>query len=867
MIQTWPIVGRARELREIIDGLRRGVGSVVVGEAGRGKSALLGEVQRQMIGRGEPAHLVQCSGRSDFPLHDVIADAGGGRANRATVLVDDAHLLDDDSAEALWRLVSDTSVRVVATIRSNERTPDRIARLWTAGSCRRLDLGALDEPAIRELLEVVLGGDVEDRLPRLLSVHAAGNALVLRELIRAGVGSGAIAPRQGVWRLVGDLPVGAGVADVIRAGLAELTPDEFGAAQLLAVGEPLALAQAESAIGPDLLESLEDKRVAGLARTSHGPVVTLGHPLYGEILRAQIAPLRLRRLRRELIAVFERGTALDPRDRLRSIAWRLDLGDAPTPAELIAAAREARAVSRSTAEELARAAVAAEPTIEALVLLAEILIMQGRIAEADALLDDLDLRAAPIEDRNAVTYVRALGRTRLGELGAVITMVTGAGVSPGANSAHLQAIYGQSLMLLGRTDEGTTVVRALLEDPDADPVARTIAACGLLAGGAIAGRTAESVGVLEEALPAAEAAATVMPFGPGTLMVATAIGQAASGRLDEAEAIGRQMYERSLTQDDEWMRPRGATALGLVALLRGRVRTAYRYLRISVASLNDLDQQYLRYTSSHLVRAAVLTGHLREARHAFDAAAAGPDFPIFDPDWLIAQAALHAAEGSTESATACALTAARRAASLGLWGVMGAAAHEAARYTAAPEAVQLTATAAERVDGPLIRCLADVARARHADDPDALSDASDRLRELGFLLYAAEASYAAAQACRRQGRAAAAARSGIRAADLHAACENALIPWSTGFQAGQPLTRRELEVALLASTGRSDAAIAAELHVSVRTVQNHLARAYRKLAITGRRDLPRVLTFRAGAQADHRLLGPRRPAGLKSIDT
>ena len=96
----------------------------------------------------------------------------------------------------------------------------------------------------------------------------------------------------------------------------------------------------------------------------------------------------------------------------------------------------------------------------------------------------------------------------------------------------------------------------------------------------------------------------------------------------------------------------------------------------------------------------------------------------------------------------------------------------------------------------------------------------------------------AARAYRAAGDGRAAAAANLRATTLHGRCENASIPWVAGFQSSETLTRREQQTALLAAASNSDSAIAIELEISVRTVQNHLARAYRKLGVTNRRDLP-----------------------------
>ncbi len=56
------------------------------------------------------------------------------------------------------------------------------------------------------------------------------------------------------------------------------------------------------------------------------------------------------------------------------------------------------------------------------------------------------------------------------------------------------------------------------------------------------------------------------------------------------------------------------------------------------------------------------------------------------------------------------------------------------------------------------------------------------------------------------------------------------------------LTPREREIALLAGGGASSREIAGRLVISVRTVDNHLHSAYRKLGVTHRQDLARVLS-------------------------
>ena len=55
------------------------------------------------------------------------------------------------------------------------------------------------------------------------------------------------------------------------------------------------------------------------------------------------------------------------------------------------------------------------------------------------------------------------------------------------------------------------------------------------------------------------------------------------------------------------------------------------------------------------------------------------------------------------------------------------------------------------------------------------------------------------------------------------------------------LTRRESEVAELAASGLQSSEIAERLHLSIRTVDTHLGRVYRKLGVAGRDELADVM--------------------------
>ena len=94
-----------------------------------------------------------------------------------------------------------------------------------------------------------------------------------------------------------------------------------------------------------------------------------------------------------------------------------------------------------------------------------------------------------------------------------------------------------------------------------------------------------------------------------------------------------------------------------------------------------------------------------------------------------------------------------------------------------------------------------------------------------------------------------AARCGARALERRARAELAAIgvrPRTTEHTGADSLTPSELRVAELAAAGGTNREIAQTLFVTEKTVETHLGRAFRKLEISSRRQLPDVLARAAG---------------------
>jgi DNA-binding CsgD family transcriptional regulator len=869
----WPFVGRTGELARAEAIFTAGAGVLLLGEAGIGKTALARRLAERAASRG--AAVVQVVGRAVASGAPFEAFAGvlagrdgleprGGAAGQLTagdvaarvaaavagsrllLVVDDADLLDDGSARVLLHLAS-TGATVIATARSAV-LPGLIEALWRDGYCERVELTGLSDDEAAELLEALLGAPADLAASAAFVLRAQGNPLLLRELVQAARQRSVLVRRDSVWVLAGQPPLSGGIRTLVAARLAGAGEAERAGLELVAAGEPLPDDVAVGMVGEPLLIALEQARLIavrpGLARCE----VSAAHPLYGEVLRADMPALRLRRLRLALARALETAANPTPHDLVRAATWRLDSGQADDPQRLLAAARAARGISLSTAERLARQAHETHRSLPATLLLAEILTHTGRGDEAAGLLAGLPPGSLSPSDREALTYCAAVGQgLRVGDTSGGAALVAALTRGDPAASSYLHALHATMLSFDARLHEGLAIGLPIMTDPGLPPQTRTVA--GLAAVGAEywLGRTQDAVAHADAIAGIAAAARQAVPYGAAAIELTAICALAEQGCLDQAEQRGHRMRRAAIDAGDPFAGPRAEYCLGRVALARGRAATAVRRFRRCLAAVSPFDQFMCRHLNSMLARAAATAGDLGAAAAALRAGAAQPRMKTYEPEWELAQAAVLAAGLRMDEAADRAAWAAGVATDNQEWNVALAGYHDAARYGGARHVLAPMREAAAAVDGALASCYVDHAAALAGRDPAALDEMARRFQGVGTLLFAAEAAAAAALGHAAHGDLRAGRASGQRAAEYRAACEGAVSPWLIGALAAVPLTPRERQIAALAADGHTDPAIAGQLHISARTVQTHLAHIYAKLGINRRADLASRLTLCLGA--------------------
>ena len=871
-VAEWAFSGRADELRRLRELVRRAErgGVVLAGPSGVGKTRLgveclrlaeraglatvrvtatrsaaelpFGALTPLLPGEDPPAGTVD--DRADLLRRSAAALVERAGDRRLVVLVDDAHLLDGSSATLVHQLVAGGSAVVVATVTTGEPAPDPIAALWKDGLAERMDIGGLGSDAIAELLPVVLGGPVDPATSAALTDHCRGNVLYLRELVIGAVDDGSLVDEGGIWRLQRALSPSPRLVELVEARLGGLDDDERALLELVSYGEPVGQAELSALADPDVAERLERRALLTSRTDGRRLEVRLAHPLYGDVVRAQTPTLRQRRLAQSLAEVIETAGARRRDDALRIATWRL-AGGGGRPDLLLAGASSARwRYDYPLAERLARAAAEAGAGFAADSLAAQLAGIQGRTEDAERELAALATRAGDDQQRARIAIARFdnsvvwTGQDALRILDEAERTITAPGwrdelaarrLAALSNTRGPQAVVEAAEGLLDRAT-GSALAFACM------PAAHSLARCG---------RIHAALDTAARGLAAQRATSRPVTWYPWWHAVTRCSALRCAGHFHEAEAAAEAHYRDAVDVGSTEAQAVFATVLAQDVGERGRVQTAARRAQEAVVLHRQLGRPLLARIDHHCRALALALAGEADAAAAELAALDALGIPPLAQDEIdIVQARGWAAvaAGDLPRARDHFERAIERGESIGDLVGQASALHALARVGHASQASERLAAVAAQIEGELA-----LARAAHVEalahgDAAGLEKASRSFEAMGADLLAAEAAADGAVARRRAGEMRAAAAAERRTASLVERCEGPVTPALQAVEVRAQLTPAERETAVLAAGGRSNTAIADQLFLSRRTVENRLHRVYEKLGISGRDELAEALS-------------------------
>ncbi|WP_030913521.1 LuxR C-terminal-related transcriptional regulator [Streptosporangium amethystogenes] len=882
---AWPFVGRTAETRAAVARLgRQGEpGVLLVGEAGAGKSRLLDPIVLRC--RDEGMHVVVTAGAeasSGLPfatmaallpeqVHrdtaNVFAAAAGALREAAgdrtcVVVIDDVHHLDEVSVALVQHLAATAGARVLATARTGCTDAPAVAALLRRPFVQTSAVEPLDRATVGALLGAALDGPVDgltvDRLWRV----TRGNPLFLRHLVEACLTSGTLRRVSEMWRWKGRIPSQHRLRDLVAGLLGGLTGDEARALSYVAHAEPVSLDVIEALVDTSVLVELEQRALIAVERVRRDLVVRLGHPLYGETVRARSGEDERRGVYRTLARAVVHGRAPVDQARLRAVTWRLAAGDPVPDDQVVGAASDALTrCDAPLAERLARHA----GTTAGADVLARALVAQDKATEAEYLLGRRMSGGTGSPDELAkVAALRALNLfwnlRRPAEAAEIVRQARAAGPLDGEATAEL-AVAELALVAFGNGATGlvSELVPADLAQLFAGVRDGVIASvCGPLqaylniylgrpsqvADGYAAGR--RGAPRVWGAMGAATAACHVQAL-------------ALAGRLDEAFAVARSGYRAAVEQEASAEAALLTFELGICEVWAGRPSRALPHFR-EARTLLDRNVPFpiqiyvfaehaaclaavgrfaegrrtLEEITRRLPATSNLHSHLDLARLRVDALADG-------------NRAESGVGGETE-------TEADRAKVAEAGASLGMRYRSAGWFTKAVEAfyhsvrLRPSRAVAEALHEVVTRCDSELftlfdrhGRAAADGDVDGLISVADELAERGYNSLAREALSTATDFAARRGADRLAARLRIQGRGLAQLCEGYGPPWAVRAEPQAALSERERETCELAAGGMTNDTIAEHLGLSRRTVANHLQRAYGKLGVRGREDLAEAL--------------------------
>ena len=792
------------------------------------------------------------------------------------LVIDDAHHLDEATANMIVDMMSAGWAGVLASGRPRPGLPQALNQLWYDGQAERIDLRPLNGEQVTEVVEHTLHGTVPANTVQSLWSASGGNPLLLNCLLRDAVEAGILAKRNGIWLLLGPLPAdGPRLSDVVVKDLLRRTPEEQDALRLIALAEPVDRGLIEDVFGGAVVRSLLDHQLVSESSGRHSQL-RIWHAILGEAMRHQVSVSRSLQLRQKMEGHLDPATA-GAEGRLRLVEWSLECGMEVSDPDLLDAALLAATMFNNAGARLMAGHVT-DPELQARAqsISARALFNEGKYREAAGLLDSCWLELAEVPEAPHVLMLRASAHLALGKSAELLRaesrdQLADAGDDPQASWQdrihHLlemaEAGDHEGIRTLIASLEGgggleaapgaaaSGAVKAkVAERPLVEPLPATVTEATSTVAHALLAQTLVSAGLAHQAHDAALAAAPSMEALQGGLyffneflLTRLVSASLAAGNWESSE------HELASPHAEE---NEGAATFGggfhvlrgLGFLRQGQLERAYQVLLPAVEALriNDPLQQF-RFGTALAFYAAARLGDGAQAQR-------------LEQDLI---AARHASgPGSELLAEAYAAAAAeyldRKGSGLAKLRELAASPRVVAQPGTRMECLILCSDLGDRSVADDIASLADSVEGRWAagwhqlahawasEDADVLMETAAGLEEAGLVNLAREA-YARAGAILD----AAGERRRARQAVAHREkCDQELGERfrESPFVASVPsvhLTRRERDIVELAVQGLSDREIAQQLMVSVRTVEGHLYRSYVKLGVRRRDELALAL--------------------------
>lgn len=807
-----------------------GESCLVTGPVGSGRTAILDELMRDFDGRALRVRGKESVTGAPFaPLGPVLAEFGADLSDTLRlytefppslvdrvdlVVVDDADRLDRGSAVFLAQ-VHRAGVPVVAAGTTLGDLPDGLretAQVWT-----RLELTPLDPADLYALAEDRLGGPLLAPCARRLVSCASGLPAVATEILAEAARTGHVEPTPAGLRL-DELPVS-------RAALLAAGVDETALAAHRDTVETLATC---GAVPENLLDAEEVTLLArlGVVRADGEQVCLVSDLWRAWALHGQSLELR----RRTMLRTAERLRALPDWDQHRGV--------------LEACARHRGDLAGAT----------------------RWLLEQGRIGEAAHLMAEMVTEAH--DDRFGLHLLRADVALELGDIDGAVTALDEAEEHLGAGDRIHLLVERWITALGGRASQEDALAERVTRVVGnvRDPQVRDVVLAVWRRRRAIVGGRRE--GVLLEPTREDAVVVALRESMTGSLdsspaeSILTGQGAEDEGDLDEQFRVlahfltlvydGRLVEGRAIAEHHHQLATREARpTLGLwtynlakIAFHAGQYDASARYAAEARRHLawRDVAGQALP-AEAMLAAALARLGRGEQARRVCDGLSE-EDREL--PRVRIGVARVEAEElrraGRSDDAAAV-------LAAAGEYAVAHDEAHSGLlavdeAFLLRPDDAIVELLVSLRDKSALVAAFADRAVAMRDRDPRALVEVAARFEAMIQPGRAAHAWRAAAQVFGEQ-RAPEAARRAQRDA-VRVSSRWQVTPWPAADPDDVVLTPREYDIAVRAARRVRSREIAEELALSVRTVDNHLARTYRKLGIAGRDELAEALELADG---------------------